>query len=249
MPPRTSLRRASASRSGHSAASRRWSAAATAMFWDSFEGREIDGAADIYPYVSRGNYIQNVGQPTPLLTTNELFPSFADLGAATPAANTFLAVSMSPEPQNPYVQQWSLGVQREVLSEHHCRDELHRHQGDEPPDAAEHRASAALRSRESAVGARRASRSRTSWSTSTATSRATRNYHSMNAKLERHTSSLVATVVYTWAKSIDNKSAAAGIGASGFNGWQGLLDNSRPGARSRALGLRRGPPPRRELRV
>ena len=54
------------------------------------------------------------------------------------------------------------------------------------------------------------------------------NYHSMNAKLERHTSSLVATVVYTWAKSTDNKSAAAGIGASGFNGWQGLLDNSRP---------------------
>jgi hypothetical protein len=26
------------------------------VFWDSFEGREIDGAADIYPYVSRGNY-------------------------------------------------------------------------------------------------------------------------------------------------------------------------------------------------
>ena len=84
------------------------------MFWDSFEGREIDGAADIYPYVSRGNYIQNVGQPTPLQTTDQLFPSFADLGAATPAANTFLAVSMSPNPKNPYVQQWSLGVQREV---------------------------------------------------------------------------------------------------------------------------------------
>jgi hypothetical protein len=50
----------------------------------------------------------------------------------------------------------------------------------------------------------------------------------MNAKLERHTSSLVATVVYTWAKSTDNKSAAAGIGGSAFNGWQGLLDNSRP---------------------
>ena len=54
------------------------------------------------------------------------------------------------------------------------------------------------------------------------------NYHSMNAKLERHTSSLVATVVYSWARSTDTKSAAAGIGASGFNGWQGLLDNSRP---------------------
>jgi hypothetical protein len=85
------------------------------VFWDSYEGREIDGAADIYPYVSRGNYIQTADQTTGLKTTNDLFPSFADLGPATPAANTFLAVSMSPDPKNPYVQQWSVGVQREIL--------------------------------------------------------------------------------------------------------------------------------------
>src|SRR5207247_9319190 len=49
---------------------------------------------------------------TNLTTTDQMFPSFASLGAASPAANTFLAVSMSPEPRNPYVQQWSLGIQR-----------------------------------------------------------------------------------------------------------------------------------------
>ena len=32
----------------------------------------------------------------------------------TPAANSFLAVSQSPEPRNPKVQQWSLGVQRQL---------------------------------------------------------------------------------------------------------------------------------------
>ena len=85
------------------------------MFFDSAEGREIDGAADVYPYVSRGNYTQSVGQPTPLQTSDSLFPSFAAPGVATPAANTFLAVSQSPQPRNPYVQQWSLGVQREML--------------------------------------------------------------------------------------------------------------------------------------
>jgi hypothetical protein len=53
-------------------------------------------------------------------------------------------------------------------------------------------------------------------------------YHSLNTKLERHTSSLVATVIYTWARSVDSKSAAAGIGASGYNGWQGLLNNNDP---------------------
>jgi len=36
------------------------------------------------------------------------------------------------------------------------------------------------------------------------------------------------TFAYTWAKSTDTKSAAAGIGATGFNGWQGFLDNSDP---------------------
>ena len=86
------------------------------VFFDSAEGREIDGAADVYPYVSRGNYQQSLGQPAPLQTTDSLFPSFEQPGVATPAANTFLAVSQSPEPKNPYVQQWSLGVQRQLTS-------------------------------------------------------------------------------------------------------------------------------------
>ena len=86
------------------------------LFFDSAEGREIDGAADVYPYVSRGNYAQSIGQPTPLQTSDSLFPSFAAPGLATPAANTFLAVSQSPEPRNPYVQQWSLGVQHEIVA-------------------------------------------------------------------------------------------------------------------------------------
>ena len=84
------------------------------MFFDSAEGREIDGAADIYPYVSRGNYQQSLGQPAPLQTTDSPLPSFEQPGVATPAANTFLAVNQSPEPKNPYVQQWSLGVQRQL---------------------------------------------------------------------------------------------------------------------------------------
>ena len=197
------------------------------MFWDSFEGREIDGAADIYPYVSRGNYIQNVGQPTPLQTTNQLFPSFADLGAATPAANTFLAVSMSPNPKNPYVQQWSLGVQREVYRNTIAEVNYIGTKGTNllmrrniaqalPYDPANPLSVAARKPFPNFVVYIDSDFSGDS------------NYHSMNAKLERHTSSLVATVVYTWAKSTDNKSAAAGIGASEFNGWQGLLDNSRP---------------------
>ena len=47
------------------------------VFFDSAEGREIDGAAYLYPYVSRGNYTQSVGQPAPLQTSVSLFQSFA----------------------------------------------------------------------------------------------------------------------------------------------------------------------------
>jgi len=197
------------------------------MFWDSFEGREIDGAADIYPYVSRGNYIQTADQVTPLQTTNQLFPSFASLGTATPAANTFLAVSMSPNPKNPYVQQWSVGVQRELFT--NTVAELN-YIGTKGTNLLMRRNIAQALPYDPnnplPVSARKPFPNFVVYIDSDFSGSS--NYHSMNAKLERHVSSLVATVVYTWAKSTDTKSAAAGIGASAFNGWQGLLDNSRP---------------------
>ena len=197
------------------------------VFWDSFEGREIDGAADIYPYVSRGNYIQTADQTTPLKTTNDLFPSFADLGPATPAANSFLAVSMSPDPKNPYVQQWSVGVQREVFR--NTIAEVN-YIGTKGTDLLMRRNIAQALpynpANPQSVAQRKPFPNFVVYIDSDFSG--TSNYHSMNAKLERHTNSLVGTLVYTWAKSTDNKSAAAGIGASAFNGWQGLLDNSRP---------------------
>ena len=76
MPQRSLCPPVWASPSGLSVTTRRWCAAATAVFFDSAEGREIDGAADIYPYVSRGNYTQTLGQ-TSLKTTDQLFPNFA----------------------------------------------------------------------------------------------------------------------------------------------------------------------------
>src|SRR5262249_14730869 len=57
----------------------------------------------------------------------------------------------------------------------------------------------------------------------------TSKYNGINAKIEHHGRDLLATFAYTWSKSTDSKSAAAGIGASGFNGWQGFLDNHNPG--------------------
>src|SRR5437879_13636766 len=54
-------------------------------------------------------------------------------------------------------------------------------------------------------------------------------YNAMNVKFERRTSSMAITSVYTWAKSLDDKSAAAGIGqGQAAAGWQGFLNNHDP---------------------
>lgn len=203
------------------------------VFFDSAEGREIDGASDIYPYVSRGNYQQTLGQ-TDIITTEEMFPSFADLGPATPAANTFLAVSMSPEPQNPYVQQWTLSIQRALddtttLEANYIgtkgTDLLMRRniaQSLKPQDPA-------LCAADPTVGdcpvlARRpypnfVTYIDSDWS-------GVSSYNAFNLKLEKRTSDMIFTTAYTWSKSLDTKSAAAGIGNGGaIAGWQGFLDN------------------------
>ncbi len=204
------------------------------VFFDSAEGREIDGASDIYPYVSRGNYQQTFGQAADLITTDEMFPNFSDLGPATPAANTFLAVSMSAEPSNPYVQQWTLGIQR-ALNSSTTFDISYI--GTKGTDLLMRRNIAqSLQMRDPAacavdatvgdcpVLARRpypnfVTYIDSDWS-------GVSSYHAMNVKLEKRSSDMIFTSVYTWSKSLDTKSAAAGIGNNGaIAGWQGFLDN------------------------
>ena len=197
------------------------------VFFDSAEGREIDGAADVYPYVSRGNYIQSVGQATPLQTTDSLFPSFAAPGVATPAANTFLAVSQSPEPRNPYMQQWSIGVQREIL----VRTNIEvNYIGTHGSNLLMRRNIAQARLYDPAnplsVAARKPYPNFVVYIDSDWSGRS--NYNALNTKLEHRGPGSIFTLAYTWARSTDLKSAAAGIGASGFNGWQGFLDNADP---------------------
>ena len=199
------------------------------IFNDSAEEREIDGAADIYPYVSRGIYTQTTTQTTPIQTSDQLFPSFAAPGPVTPAANSFLAVSQSHHRQNPYVQQWSLSIQRalgsnmtlefyyignkgtHLLMRHNFAQAL-------PPNysipLSDPRNSVAARKPYPNFGVYINSR----WGGNSI-------YNSGNVKFERRGSTMIFTSVYTWAKSLDNKSAAAGLGNAETAGWQGFLNN------------------------
>ncbi len=202
------------------------------VFFDSAEGREIDGAADIFPYVSRGNYIQTLGQPN-LRTTDNLFPDFASASVATPAANTFLAVSMSPEPRNPYVQQWSLSVQRSLaqnttLELNYIGNKgthllMRRNIAQALPPANPALCAANPTQGDCPVIARRPFPNFVTYIDSDWSGNSS--YNAFNAKVEHRSNSLLFTAVYTWAKSIDNKSAAAGIG-NDVAGWQGFLNNA-----------------------
>jgi hypothetical protein len=202
------------------------------VFFDSAEGREIDGAADIFPYVSRGSYNQTLGQ-TNLITTDSLFPDFASAKVATPAANTLLAVSMSPEPRNPYVQQWSLGVQRSLTQKTtlelnyigskgtHLLMRRNIAQARRMTDPASCAANPTVG--DCPVLARRPFPNFVTYIDSDFSGNSS--YNAFNAKVEHRSNSLLFTTVYTWAKSIDSKSAAAGIG-NDVAGWQGFLDNN-----------------------
>ena len=193
------------------------------IFYDNAEGREIDGAADIYPYVSRTNLQQSLGQ-VGLQTTDSVFPDFTSGGAATPAANTFLAVSMSPEPKNPFVQQWSLGIQHMVHRTttvelnyvgSHGNNLLMRRMINQAVPYTPERPTVAERRPFPNFGVYIDS-DWSGWS----------DYHALNAVVTHRGRGLVATAAYTWGKSTDSKSAAAGLGATETAGWQGFLNNA-----------------------
>jgi hypothetical protein len=134
---------------------------------------------------------------------------------------------MSPDPRNPYVQQWSAGVQRQLWT--NTIAEVN-YIGSRGTHLLMRRNIAQALPYDPAnplpVDARKPFPNFVVYIDSDFSGDS--KYHSLNTKLERHTSSLVATVVYTWARSVDSKSAAAGIGASAYNGWQGLLNNNDP---------------------
>jgi hypothetical protein len=181
------------------------------IFFDSAEGREIDGAADIYPYVSRGTYTQTLNQRTPLQTTDQLFPSFTSGGVATPAANTFLAVNQSPEPRNPKVQQWSLGIQQLVhrtttlelnyVGSHGSNLLMRRNIAQALPYTPD-RPTVAQRKPFPNFGTYIDS-DWSGWS----------DYHALNATVTHRSRGLVVTAAYTWGKSTDSKSGARPLSA------------------------------------
>jgi Carboxypeptidase regulatory-like domain len=214
------------------------------IFYDSAEGREIDDSADIYPYSIRNslNPATNAGVPK---LTNNMFPTYSTLGAFPASTLTFIAVIESENPLNPYVQSWTAGVQRELTSNTtlelnyigtHAIHLLDRRNIAQPNAIP----SDSLAFCQQQVGgsyvnlgvAPCSNASRLPYPNFTSFYinsdwHGYSHYNGMNVKLEHRARDLAATAIYTWANSKDDKSAAAGVGATGA-GYQGFMDNHHP---------------------
>jgi hypothetical protein len=210
------------------------------IFYDSFEAREIDDSGDLYPFSVRDSLTPTT-QPvtTAPKLTNQLFPPYTTLGEVSPASATFIAVIESELPLNPYMQQWTLSVQRELtknttlevnyigLKGTHLLTRHNIAQPYAPTDPALCQPSAGGSPANCPVSARLPYSNFTGFYINSDW-HGNSNYNAGNIKLEHRTSSMAFTSIFTWAKSLDDKSAAAGIGADG-GGYQGFMNNHDTG--------------------
>ncbi len=216
------------------------------IFFDSFEGREIDDSADIFPYSIRNNLTPTTVAGTPKLT-NQMFPIHTTLGPFPEYTLSFIAVIESENPLDPYVQSWTLSGERELAKNTtleinyigtksiHLLDRHNIAQPYQVPAASQ----AFCQETDPVTG----SYINLSQAPCTTVSRLPypnfngfyidsdfhgyANYNAANIKFEHRAHDLAATAVFTWARSLDIKSAAAGVGATGA-GYQGFEDNHNP---------------------
>jgi hypothetical protein len=215
------------------------------IFYDSFEGREIDDSADIYPYSIRNSLSPATVASDPKLS-NQLFPSYSTLGPFPESSLSFIAVIESENPLDPYVQSWTLSLERELARNTtlevnyigtHSVHLLDRRDIAQPlPIPA---ASLSFCQQQNAAGTYININS----APCSVVSRLPypnfngfyidsdfhgyANYNAGNIKFEHRAHDLAATAIFTWAKSLDDKSAAAGVGATGA-GYQGFENNHDP---------------------
>jgi hypothetical protein len=220
------------------------------IFWDSSLSREIDDSGDLYPYVTRTSLAPNSQSATaaPKLT-DELFPSQSAIVPVSAPNSQFVAVIISDHPRNPYVQQYTLSVQRELARNTtlevnyvgnralHLLDRIDLNTPTQLIGTQLSTCQAAFAGLPGTNSTYLANQCpfyarqplpnfaipgplNSSWTGYS-------NYNAGNVKLERRSTALALLTVYTWAKSMDDKSAPAGIGASGA-GFAGHMDDRIP---------------------
>jgi hypothetical protein len=193
------------------------------VFFDSAEAFEDIGSGNIYPYTIRSSYTGIPGQN--LLSTATLFPDLATPGPVTAADLSFYE-PQAQHRRDPYAQDWSLSVERELTKSTKLELEY-------------------IGSKGTHLDTRIASNQPYTYDPANPTPPSARlpypnfglivetywtaysNYNAFNAKLESNVKNLHFLAAYTWGKSMDDKSAAAAIGGDS-SGWAGPMNSHDP---------------------
>jgi hypothetical protein len=206
------------------------------IFWDSSLTREIDDSGDIYPFVVRVNDNPVTDATLPKLTDNMFPPVPLHQVNVAQDGSQFFAVIISEKPRNPSVQQWTVSIQRELARNTtlevnyvgnkgtHLLDRTNI--GAPLPPANPAVCQADPTAADCPNNLRRPYANITAFGFLDSRWDGYSNYNAGNIKLERRSNSMALTAVYTWAKSLDDKSAPAGIGA--VNAFAGHLDDRHP---------------------
>jgi hypothetical protein len=195
------------------------------IFYDSTETHEYDHAGEVYPYNTVGAYYSGHG-PTiassTLYFTDNLFPPMSTPGAVTVANLTFAQLYPSPR-MNPYMQEWSLSIQRQLgtktLAEINyvgtkgthllSRDAGNAPSYYDPADPTPYTERVPFPNLGIVISAKYNTNS---------------NYNALNMRLERHSGDVNLLAVYTWARGMDTKSDTTGVGSFDQAGWFSALD-------------------------
>jgi Carboxypeptidase regulatory-like domain len=210
------------------------------IFFDSFEGREIDNSGDIYPYSVR--LASNpTGDPTLPKLGNNMFPNYKTLGPFPNPVSFTEAVIQSPDPHNPYIQSITLSVERQLARNTTLEVSYIGNHGTHLLDRRN--IAQALPITAANLPFCQANPTDATHSCPVVNRRPFPNfsfyidsdfhgyshYDAGNVKFNRSSGDLALTAIYTWAKSMDDKSAAAGVGATaGYGGFQGFMNNQNP---------------------
>lgn len=209
------------------------------LFYDTVGLTEFQGSTEFYPYSNSINITQATS-PGPI-STNSLFPagSFGQVQDSTLQSSLYLF--MPEQYKVPYVQDWSLDIQRQLSPATLFDVDYEGNKGtrlfqridvNQPIQCDAANNCNPLAQTAATIQARRPYPSFgeilleefTGWS----------NYNAMDMKLQHQSSNLNLLAVYTWSKNMDDKSASADVGGDigGAFGVQNAHDIPADYARS-----------------
>lgn len=209
------------------------------LFYDTVGLTEFQGSMTFYPYSDSINITQTTN-PGPI-STDTLFPPVPFGPVQKTTLQNSLFQFLQPEYKVPYVQDWSLGVQRQVTPTTILDVDYEGNKGtrlfqridtNQPTQCNAAHNCDPLHQTAPTINARRPypnfgevlDEEFTGWS----------NYNALDVKLERHSTDLTMVTSYSYSKSMDVKSATAAVGgdAGGAFGVQNAHDIPADYARS-----------------